>query len=72
MTQILTDCNSHLERRERDKSFQSLGYDCFVLRFSTKSEERLAMKEVQMGVNCGKLLKTNGKNVSLRFSLWRE
>lgn len=40
-TQTLADCDSALERRARDSSLQSMEYDFFVSRYSTRFKKGL-------------------------------
>lgn len=66
--QSLAGCNSVRNFRARDKLFQTLGYECSVSRYSTKSEEDLVRKEVQIAVVCREIMKTSADNDILRFS----
>lgn len=62
LAQTLTEFISTQMRRARNSLFQCLPYNCFALRYRTKSEEWLASKKDQIEVVRRKLLKTNGEN----------
>lgn len=68
VTQLMADCNSTRKHRAKYKSFQYLEYDCLVSPYSTKSEEGLSRKEVQVEVARSKLLTTYVQNDVPRFS----
>lgn len=67
--QILADYNSAQMRRVRDMLLRSLGYDCLLSRYSTKSQKRLARNEVPIYLAHRMLLKRCGQNDLLKFSL---
>lgn len=67
-THQFADCSRAWRRRERDRVFQNLGYNCLLSQYSTNSEEGLASSEVQIEIARYKLLTLNGEDCILRFS----
>lgn len=73
MGQSLADCNSTTQkRRARDKLLPCIGYNYFVLRYTTRSEERLASTEMHFEVAYRKLLKAYEPNDVSTFFYWSE
>lgn len=69
---MLTDCSRALKRRATEKLFQSVEYNCLVLRYNKISEKRLVRKEVRIDDYFRKLLKMSREHGGIGFSWWKD